>query len=111
MITLLSTLFLFFSSTWLVKKILSRIGDLDKAIKNIHSHAVQTRLNLEEWPIELKSLGKNFNNMLNRIESAFARLAQFSADIAHELRNPINSLSGMTEVALMKKTLLSGENY
>jgi two-component system heavy metal sensor histidine kinase CusS len=38
--------------------------------------------------------------MLNRIEDAFARLSRFSADIAHELRTPVNVLRGEVEVAL-----------
>ena len=38
--------------------------------------------------------------MLDRIEEGFQRLANFSADIAHELRTPITSLRTQTEVAL-----------
>jgi two-component system heavy metal sensor histidine kinase CusS len=40
--------------------------------------------------------------MLNRLEQSFARLRQFSADIAHELRTPINNMRGEIEVALGK---------
>src|SRR5229473_22339 len=40
--------------------------------------------------------------MLDRLEQAFSRLSQFSADIAHELRTPINNLRGESEVALSK---------
>ena len=40
--------------------------------------------------------------MLDRLEASFMRLSQFSADLAHELRTPINNLRGEAEVALSK---------
>src|ERR687883_1616333 len=40
--------------------------------------------------------------MLGRLEESFGRLARFSADIAHELRTPVNNLRGEAEVALGK---------
>jgi len=40
--------------------------------------------------------------MLDRLEESFARLSQFSDDIAHELRTPVNNLRGEVEVALSK---------
>lgn len=43
-----------------------------------------------------------FDGMLLRLADAFARLTQFSADLAHELRTPINNLMGETEVALSR---------
>jgi two-component system, OmpR family, heavy metal sensor histidine kinase CusS len=43
-----------------------------------------------------------FNGMLLRLAKSFAQLTQFSADLAHELRTPINNLMGETEVALAR---------
>jgi two-component system heavy metal sensor histidine kinase CusS len=40
-----------------------------------------------------------FNGMLERLESSFRRLSDFSADIAHELRTPVSNLMTQTEVA------------
>ncbi len=54
------------------------------------------------WPIELNDLAAAFDEMLDRLEASFNRLSQFSADIAHELRTPINNLIGETEVALSR---------
>lgn len=79
---------------------LRRIRDLTEAMEKITANSLQQRLDPNDWPKELKYLGNNFNAMLNRIENSFTQLSQFSADIAHELRNPINSLRGMTEVIL-----------
>src|SRR5947208_4387748 len=49
-------------------------------------------------PAELLELAATFNDMLDRLEQSFARLSRFSADLAHELRQPRSSLRG--EVAV-----------
>ncbi len=54
------------------------------------------------WPQELISLARAFDGMLDRLEDSFNRLSQFSADLAHELRTPINNLRGEAEVALSR---------
>jgi two-component system heavy metal sensor histidine kinase CusS len=54
------------------------------------------------WPKEFTDLAKHFNAMLDRLETSFNRLSQFSADLAHELRTPINNLKGEAEICLMK---------
>ena len=38
--------------------------------------------------------------MLDRLEESFAQVSQFSADVAHELRTPVNNMRGEIEVAL-----------
>nr|WP_256218081.1 histidine kinase dimerization/phospho-acceptor domain-containing protein [Burkholderia contaminans] len=40
--------------------------------------------------------------MLGRLQQAFAHLSQFSADLAHDLRTPLNNMRGATEVALAR---------
>jgi two-component system heavy metal sensor histidine kinase CusS len=55
------------------------------------------------WPKELTLLAAAFDEMLKRLDESFTRLSQFSADLAHELRTPVNNLMGETEVALSKQ--------
>jgi two-component system, OmpR family, heavy metal sensor histidine kinase CusS len=84
---------------------LKRINEFSSLMKKISAVNLKERVNPSEWPKELKDLGFTFNVMLDRIELAFVQLNQFSYDLAHELRNPINNLQGMTEVALTKAHL------
>ena len=60
------------------------------------------RIAADGLPAELLALADTFNRMLDRLEGSFTRLARFSADIAHELRTPVNNLRGEVEVALGK---------
>jgi len=61
------------------------------------------RVGATAWPRELADLAAEFDGMLQRLEDSFKRLSQFSADIAHELRTPINNLMGEAEIALRKE--------
>ena len=60
------------------------------------------RLNTRSLPYELEDLAKSFNGALERLDSAYARLESFNADVAHELRTPVTILIGQTEVALTR---------
>ena len=51
-------------------------------------------------PKELLELVTAFNAMLVRLHESFRRLAEFSSDIAHELRTPIHNLLIQTQVTL-----------
>jgi two-component system heavy metal sensor histidine kinase CusS len=59
-----------------------------------------TRLDAERAPRELAPLIAAFNAMLARLAGGFTRLSQVTEDMAHDLRTPIGTLLGQTEVAL-----------
>ena len=54
-------------------------------------------------PDELRELVLAFNRMLARLEDSFRRLSEFSADLAHELRTPIQNLLVQTQVTLNRE--------
>ena len=68
----------------------------------ISASHLQKRLNVADAPAELKELAGAFNAMLGRLHNSFDRLSDFSSDLAHELRTPINNLMGQTQVALSR---------
>jgi two-component system heavy metal sensor histidine kinase CusS len=78
------------------------LAEIVEKTRRIHSSTLSERIHLSHLPAELASLADNFNSMLERLDESFARLSRFSADIAHELRNPVNILRGEAEVALRK---------
>ena len=78
------------------------LTDITRATERIGAHQLQERMMVGRWPKELVSLAAAFDRMLDRLQESFARLSQFSADLAHELRTPINNLMGETQVALSR---------
>jgi two-component system heavy metal sensor histidine kinase CusS len=79
------------------------------AIGRIGSANIHERVAMEGLPTELAGLAGRFNEMLTRLEGSFTRLSQFPADVAHELRTPINNLRGEAQVALSRTR--SAEEY
>jgi two-component system heavy metal sensor histidine kinase CusS len=78
------------------------LQEMTATVSRIHSTTLDERVRLTGLPAELSLLAATFNQMLDRLEESFSRLSRFSADIAHELRTPVNNLRGETEVALGK---------
>ena len=64
---------------------------------------LETRMQVESVPIEMASLARELNQMLDRLQNDFRRLSEFSSDLAHEFRTPISNLLTQTQVALSSK--------
>ena len=67
---------------------------------SIGAESLSRRLSESGLPRELDELAQELNAMLERIDSGYRRLQEFSADLAHELRTPIATLLGRSQVAL-----------
>lgn len=100
---LLSSLGAILIGYFIARNSMNRVQEFANKMENITANSLHDRINPNDWPKELKALGIKFNNMLDRLESSFKQLSQFSSDIAHELRSPIHNLRGITELALAKK--------
>lgn len=84
----------------LARRGLRPLLDITHATRRVRSSTLNERLDVAALPAELAELADRFNEMLGRLEDSFRRLERFSADIAHELRTPVNNLRGEAEVAL-----------
>ncbi len=78
------------------------IHEIADTARRIRPTNLAERIVADGLPAELLTLAETINGMLDRLEKSFARLGRFSADIAHELRTPVNILRGEVEVALGK---------
>ena len=70
--------------------------------RRLSARQLSERLAVDDAPLEVRDHVDAFNGMLARLEGAFQRLADYSADIAHELRTPISNLMTQTQVALSR---------
>lgn len=84
----------------LVRQGLHSVRVIARQAHSITAQRLETRLDAAAAPDEMQTLVQSFNAMLDRLHDSFQRLSQFSADLAHDLRTPINNLMMQTQVAL-----------
>ncbi|WP_454864937.1 heavy metal sensor histidine kinase [Pseudomonas rhizophila] len=89
---------------WLVARSGMRpIRQVTMVAASMSAKSLKERIPLASVPKELQQMVSSFNAMLSRLDDAFVRLSNFSADIAHELRTPVSNLMIHTEVVLSRK--------
>jgi two-component system, OmpR family, heavy metal sensor histidine kinase CusS len=84
----------------IVRAGLSPVQRMADAANRISATRLSERMEGAPWPPELRRLAAAFDAMLARLEDSFGRLEQFSSDLAHEFRTPLNNLMGEIEVGL-----------
>jgi signal transduction histidine kinase len=98
------SLVLFFVTGWLYSgRALKPISDVVKKVEEITITSLDLRIYEGNGTDEIGRLAKTFNNMLERLETAFAVQKVFIANASHELRTPLTSINGQLEVLLMKE--------
>lgn len=87
---------------WLSRRALSPVDSLVRTAREVSGANLSSRLQKLETGDELQRLSDTLNAMLDRIESAFQRITQFTADASHELRTPVSLIRTEAELALRR---------
>ena len=87
---------------WLSRRALSPVDALVRTARDISGSSLNRRLQKLATGDELQRLSDTLNEMLGRIETAFLRVTEFTADASHELRTPISLIRTEAELALRR---------
>lgn len=87
---------------WLSRRALAPVDTLTRTARSITGNTLSSRLEQLHTGDELQRLSDTLNEMLARIEIAFKRVTEFTADASHELRTPISLIRTEAELALRR---------
>lgn len=91
------------ASVWLIAlREMAPLKSIRAEAERITAKRLDRRLSTDLVPEEMVGLVETLNAMLERLETAFKRLSDFSSDLAHELRTPVTNLLTETQVSLSK---------
>jgi signal transduction histidine kinase len=85
---------------WIVRGSLRPLRAVAERAAEIDAARLHLRLPTEGLPTELTPICSCLNDLLLRLDHAFARERRFTSDVAHELRTPIAELRTTVDVAL-----------
>lgn len=93
---------------WLAGKVLQPMKMITRTANEINATDLRRRLHLRRKD-EFGELAATFDHMLDRLEAAFKRQTQFTADASHELRTPLTIID--LEINRALKQLERPEDY
>lgn len=85
-----------------IRSSLQPLHDLAGQIETLSDDDLSSRVALNHVPDEIEPIVRQLNQLLARLDAAFQRERNFSADIAHELRTPMADLRSAVEVVLSR---------
>jgi heavy metal sensor kinase len=89
---------------FIASRALKPVANITQTAKDIGAGAnISQRIPVPEVKDEIGQLALTFNSMMDRLESSFIQMRQFSSDASHELRTPLTVLKGQGELALGKE--------
>jgi heavy metal sensor kinase len=94
---------------WMSRRALEPVERIARTAEHIEARNLSKRLPVRGAGDELDRLSATLNSMFARLESAFHRITQFTADASHELRTPVAIIRTTAELARSKPR--SDEEY
>ena len=86
----------------LARRLTAPLTEIARAARSVGGGSLGRRIPAVSPDAEMREITDVLNEMLARLESAFAAQSRFAADASHELRSPLSNLRGTVEVALRR---------
>ncbi|MFY7908520.1 MAG: sensor histidine kinase [Emticicia sp.] len=90
-------------SFYFSKHIFDPIKNITDSVKQISTENIHQRIEEKYNDNEISQLISTFNDLLNRLETAFETQKNFVSNASHEFGTPLTSIMGEAEVMLMKE--------
>src|SRR5207249_923682 len=84
------------------RRALAPVDAMTSTARSISEHSLSRRLASPQTGDEVQRLSETFNQMMDRLETAFKRITQFTADASHELRTPTALIRTTAELSLRR---------
>jgi heavy metal sensor kinase len=94
---------------WLSSRALRPVDEITNVAKLISVQNLSQRLTVPRTGDEIARMSETWNQVLERLDVAVARIRQFTADASHELRTPVALIRATAELALRRER--SAEEY
>jgi len=91
-----------FAGMWFARRALLPIDQITRTAQRISAQDLSQRLNLNLPNDEVGRLARTFDAMLARLDDAFRREREFTANASHELRTPLTVMRGGIDVVLQR---------
>lgn len=84
------------------RRILKPVVEITRTASNITHEDLSARVKAVHLDEEMRYLVDAFNDMISRLELSFKYIAEFSSQVAHELKTPLAIIKGESDIALRK---------
>ena len=92
--------------SWLVRRIVQPLEELNAATTQVTADTLNSsRLLINQGPLEVVQLSRNYNALLERLAESWSQQRQFVSAVSHELRTPLTIVQGY-----LQRTIRRGDN-
>ncbi len=90
--------------SWVATRmVLSPLRRITRAVESIDDRRLGARIPVRGTDDDLDRHAEALNRVLVRLQASFSRIEAFGADVAHELRTPVNRILNFADLALLRR--------